>query len=224
MDPVTLSALISGGSKLAGGLLDAFGGGSNNHAGRDRRQALAEAVHASIGGKVEEAKKYGISPLYALGAPIMSSSFQSAGGDDGLRGMGRTLSDMGQDVSRAVAATQSPVERKIQALTLDKAALENDFLREQIASLRMRTRNEVGPGLPEKVQDPQRTTGVNVGLKHPWESDPTVSDLGQYIEDRYGDDNPLTWPIGAYGMLRDAWYNIKKDFGRRGVWPGVLGY
>lgn len=143
MDPLVTSSLISAGSSLLGGL---FGGSTNNHAGRDQRQATSYAIRASILDKVAAAKEAGISPLYALGAPVFSST--SAVGSPGGTNWGQTFSDMGHDVSRAVAAQQTGPERLLQKLTLEKAGLENDYLRAQIGSINARTTAQTGPALP----------------------------------------------------------------------------
>lgn len=204
MDPTVIAAGISSAGNLLGGLL----GGSNNHAGRDARQQLDYAIEQSVLGKVKAAKKAGISPLYALGAPVMSSSWTPASGSD--PGLGGALASMGQDISRAVATRQTEPERQLQALTLEKAGLENEYLRSQIASIRANTSRQVvgppAPGMiPEQVQLSQRTIGAN--FLGPWESNPYVSDWGQYLEDRVGDDNPVTWPVGAAVLGADVYWN-----------------
>lgn len=209
--PVVAAAGISALSNLAGSLIG--GGDSNNHAGRDQRQAISFANQSAILDKVKAAKKAGISPLYALGAPAISGPGVNVGSSGGPS-LGQTISEMGADVSRAVAAGQTAEERALQALTFEKAALENDYLREQIASVRARTARESGPAIravpgliPERVQAPQRTTGANV-MGGAWESAPGTSDLGQIIEDRYGEGNPLSWPLGGLGMVHDYWWNV----------------
>lgn len=136
MDPILGGSLISAGSKLLGSLF----GGSNDDTW-DHTKTLAKN---QIQWKVADAKAAGVSPLYALGAPTMSYS-GSVGGEPSL---GSTLSDMGQDIGRAVAAKQTAPERAVQALVLEKAGLENEYLREQIASIRARTWRESAPPLP----------------------------------------------------------------------------
>lgn len=137
MDPMVVAAGINAASTLAGGLM------GDRSTGGDMRN-MREANTAAIAGKIKAADKFGISRLYALGAPTVSPAVNVGGGPT----LGETISSMGADVSRAVAAGQTEAERTLQALTLDKAALENDFLREQIASIRARTARESGPALP----------------------------------------------------------------------------
>lgn len=214
MDPIIGGALISAGSSLAGNLLS----GGNNHAGRDSRQATSYANRSAILDKVAAAKEAGISPLYALGAPAISVGAQSVGESPGL---GQTLSEMGHDVGRAVAAGQTDAERAIQALTLEKAKLENDYLRANIASIQNRTRREAGPPLPpggslvpENIQPPQRTTGLNVGRG--FQSNPYFSDA-QSWEDRYGDSEILSTISAIVNTVADGWWNspawVKRSMG-----------
>ena len=96
--------------------------------------------------KVADAKAAGIHPLYALGANTMSFSPVSAG--DGGAGY---ISQMGQDVSRAMYATANADQRAASqqsALALENMGLQNDLLRVQISKLS----NQVGPALPSGVQ------------------------------------------------------------------------
>jgi len=213
MDPVIGGALISAGSKLAGGLLGLAGAEKNNHRGREAR----EAVYNSVAQRVKAARDWGISPLYALGAPTYSGAI-STGGDNGLGSLGASLSDMGADIGRAVAAGQSEEERAIQRLTLEKAALENDYLRAQIGSVRVRTMREVGPPLPDdghKIVPPQRTSHYRIlGVplrRSPWQTD------AQTLEDVGGEGaataiGPLAYPMDAYYTM---WQNFM-DWSRGG--------
>lgn len=216
MDPAMSAAIGSATSKLVGAGVDAIFGGDDTPLDAGD---YAQAARATIRGKVEGAKAAGISPLYALGAPTISPVASVGGGPT----LGETLSDMGQDVSRAVAQGQTDEQRTLQALTLDKAALENDFLREQISSLRARTIRESAPPLPaapglipSKSASPQLTTGVNVGVGVP--SNPYFSDAQTY-EDRYGEIGGSM--LGFVNMIADPAYNwwnhlnssLQRDFG-----------
>lgn len=212
MDPIIGGALISAGSQVIGGLL---GSGKNNHAGRDQRQAISYANRSAILDKVAAAKEAGISPLYALGAPTISATSQV--GEGGGNGLGQTLAGMGQDIGRAVAAQQTDLERKVQQLTLDKAALENDYLRAQINSVRVRTIRESGPPMPEagpapgplrpeRLQDPSRTKGLNAGIGYP--TNPYFSDA-QSFEDRYGDSELASMYWAVQNGLADLYWNVK---------------
>lgn len=197
-----LPSLISAGSKLIGGL---FG----SREAEEQADLQKKFAQNAIQWKVADARKAGISPLYALGAQTVSYQPNLVGG-----GMSTAVSDMGQDISRAVEAVSSAGERTfnktLSALQLERAGLENDLLRSQIAKNTMS--GQVGPAMPavvaeEKVQPPQRTPHVYVGgtkLK----LDPGTSDVGQLAEDRYG-EGPASWVTGIAGMVNDAIYNLK---------------
>lgn len=80
--------------------------------------------------KVADAQAAGIHPLYALGA--QTHSFQPVSAGDTLG----SLSNMGQDISRAVEATRTAPEKQdhtLRMLQLERADLENQLLRSQIA-------------------------------------------------------------------------------------------
>lgn len=141
MDPIIGGALISAGSSLVGSLL---GSGTNNHAGRDQRQATSFANRSAVLDKVAAAKEAGISPLYALGAPVISAS--SAVGTPSSNELGSTLASMGQDIGRAVASKGDAVQRQLLKLQLEGAALDNDMKRAQINSIN--ARNGQGGQLP----------------------------------------------------------------------------
>jgi len=125
-----LSALIGAGASLLGGFM-----GSKE---KDKdRQMQKEFAQSGIQWKVADAKKAGVHPLYALGAQTSSFAPVSVGSSDLSTG----IASAGQDIARAVHAT-SPAQTRIdaydsavRALTLDKAGLENDLLRSQIAKI-----------------------------------------------------------------------------------------
>lgn len=82
-----------------------------------------EFAQNGIRWKVEDAKRAGIHPLAALGAQTMSFSPVSSGSIPET-GMAQGLSNMGQDISRAVAATQTSQERQLAALQIQSAKLD----------------------------------------------------------------------------------------------------
>jgi len=125
-----LGAIIGAASNLVGGLL-----GSREKA-KDRR-AQEHFARTGIQWKVEDAKKAGVHPLYALGAQTHSFAPVSTGSVD----LSNTVPAAGQDISRAIHAT-SPAQTRFDAyetmarkLSLEKASLENDYLRSQIAKV-----------------------------------------------------------------------------------------
>lgn len=212
MDPATAAAIGQAASSVIGTGLNAIGVGSKQN-NPPPISSYSDAAFGTIRGKVEAAEKYGISKLYALGAPV-SSPVMGVGGGPSL---GDSIASMGQDVSRAVAAGQSDAERSLQALTLEKAGLENDYLREQIASVRLRTARESGPPLPvtnsgngnfkESITPPTRTPGMNFGVPIPFA--PDVSDA-QTWENRYGDSEILSMLYGGGILAADIRHNIQR--------------
>lgn len=137
-----LDALIGAGSSLLGGIL---GGNRADQAAERQAQLQREFAQTGIQWRVEDAKKAGISPYYALGAQTASYSPVSVG--DG--GIGKGLSDASQDLSRAAAAGLPQGERdKINEagakLTLENQQLQNDLLRVQIA----KQRAQLAPAVP----------------------------------------------------------------------------
>lgn len=202
-----LSTFAQGGSLLpvAASL---FGGSDSGPPGGDFK-AMKSANMAAIAGKMEAAEKYGISKLYALGAPTVSPAV-SVGGESSS-GLGEALANMGQDISRSVAAGQSDMERTIQKLTLEKAGLENEYLRAQINSVNSRTTRESGPPMPvpgalnpETLKQPSRTTGINLGVGY--QTNPYVSDA-QTLTDRYG-EGWLEWLLPFVIGGADAYHNM----------------
>ena len=145
--------------------------------------------------KVEDAKKAGIHPLYALGANTMSYSPVGVGDSFGW------LSDMGQNIDRAREAASGRESRGITAalekLSLEKAGLENDLLRSEIR----KNNAQIGPAMPGGAFDargPLSAFGVEINPK-------SSETPAQKWEDEYGD-----WAdaIGAARLLRDAGTNL----------------
>lgn len=139
--------LISAGASLLGGFL---GRESNADQMEQNRQLQREFAQSGIQWKVADAKKAGIHPLYALGAPTMSPAIQTM--QDPLAA---SLSSAGQDIGRAISATAAPEDRNtgvIMGLAVERAGLQNELLRSQIARLR----SAPTPGIPS-VSDPYNT-------------------------------------------------------------------
>lgn len=176
MDPIIGGALISGASNLLGGL---FGGNSA------KKQSPGDAFRSEFKQRMAMGEKYGISKLVMAG-------MSPAGGWSGSVGepsMGQTLSNMGQDIGRAVAARASQPERDLQRLLLEKAGLENEYLRSQIASVNSRTLRESAPSLPI----PDRSGG-RLNVAHPG--------LGEEAEKHYSDIGGNVF--GGAALISDA--------------------
>lgn len=149
-----LSALIGAGSSLLGGLF-------NSNAQKKQMALQKEFAQKGIQWKAEDAEKAGISKLYALGANTTSYSPVSVGG-----GMGDALSTAGQNIGRAIDATQSPSGRvghmaaTLAETQVEGARLDNDIKRAHLASM-VATRTQ--PGNPPAYMNPNDTTNLVPG-------------------------------------------------------------
>lgn len=152
-----LGELLSAGASLAGGFLQR----ENNRDAMNMQKDLTqqnvalqrEFAQNGIRWKVEDAKAAGIHPIYALGGSGASFSPVSANfsADTSLP---NALASAGQDLGRAINSTRTEKERVDaftltgQKLALEKAGLENDLLRTQIASATGRLRQTPTPPAP----------------------------------------------------------------------------
>lgn len=182
--PAVAATAISAASSILGGL---FGKSSSDKA-KKAAQAEAAADRAmqydfaqnGIQWKAADAIKAGLHPLAALGAQTMSASPVSIGSTADMS-MPNALNDMGQNISRAVGASQPKEVRAMTAsmnqLALERASLENELLRTQISSINRPTTpglpfsNSVSPGQVDVVADKQTSSnpgdsGSTAGL-HP---------------------------------------------------------
>lgn len=112
MNPMVLGSLIGAGGNLLSGLM----GSGDAHKNRRSQYDFAKM---GIRWRVEDAKAAGLHPLYALGAqiPAYSPVHNEAPAQ---------LAEMGQNLGRAVQATQTAQER-------ERSALELQLLRSQIS-------------------------------------------------------------------------------------------
>lgn len=135
---------------IIGGLIGAGAsllGGSNAQKSQERiaRENIAlqkEFAQTGIQWKVADAKAAGVHPLAALGATTHSFSPISVGSPEGAG-----ISSAGQFLGRAIAATDTAGGRTtsvLEGLALERAGLENELLRSQIA----RVNQQVGPPMP----------------------------------------------------------------------------
>ena len=144
----------------------------------DQKNLMSHSIQI----RVRDAEKAGISPLYALGAPTLSYPGST---------VGDTLAGMGQDVGRAVESTLTPNERvdaytgKLRELQLQRAGLENDLLRVQIA--------RAAPGTAPAAPDNSAMI--------PGQGDTRDPDFAQKIQNKYG--NIPSDILGLAGMFSD---------------------
>lgn len=175
MDPATLMGI---GSALSG-VADVAGlfGGRSGSAMRAQENMHAQNIafqkmfaQEGIRWRVEDAKKAGIHPLYALGASIPSFSpstyipgeSQETGGASAIGALGRAS----QNFARAIDATRTSDERvaeRLQALSVERGELENDLLRSRIALLEQQ-RNPPMPSLGGSQIIPGQADVERLGL------------------------------------------------------------
>lgn len=191
-----LGDLLSGGLKFIGGMLDRDAQkdvNAQNQANRDADRAMQEwAMTHGIRTRVADANAAGIHPLFALGASTSSYTPMSVGGNSPAS-MGSALSDMGQDVSRAVAAGGGAEQRATQGalskVTIEGLQLDNDIKRAKLASdLKNLSPPAVGaPGtgsVPEANKFEDRPRLMTPGGRH--STNPNTTNAEDY-EKRYGE-------------------------------------
>lgn len=212
-----LGNIIGAGASLIGGLIN------SNAAEENAQRNIAmqrEFAQNGIRWKVEDAKAAGVHPLAALGANTTSFAPISVGSSS----LGSSIAAMGQDVGRAINATSTASERvsatatAAQTLQLENMSLQNQLLRSRIATM-----NQAGgtPPLPEygglpaipqdTKQDPRPP--IQIGGEQV-STDPGTTNM-QKIEDRYGDESPVSHALS----LGVAYHDLVRNYGEPATWP-----
>lgn len=223
-------SLISGGANLIGGLLGRDTQNATNdiavrQAAQNRRDQYDFAQNA-IQWKVADAEKAGIHPLYALGANPTSFNPVSVGLSSENH-LGRGLSAMGQDISRAVAAPRSPADKvngvavaqqtQSNALSIENQQIQNQILRVRLALM---TQPGTPPGVPFEVPEknkPEERPPLMIGGRR-WDTNPDTSPMKAW-EDQYGDEGPVSWSM----PIAIGWNDLKQNFGHPNTWPAQIG-
>jgi hypothetical protein len=141
-----LGSLIAAGGNLIGGII---GGNQQAKMAKQNIKLQKDFAQQGIQWKVEDAKKAGIHPLYALGAQTTSFSPVSIGDS-----LGSGIASAGQDIGRAVNATSDQNTRinaassALTALQLERGRLENDILKQDLASRAARLSQQINPPFP----------------------------------------------------------------------------
>lgn len=144
-----LSALLGAGASLLGSYF------TQRNANRNVDLQREFASHG-VERKVEDARRAGVSPLFALGANTHSFSPVGVGGDGGLQ-------SAGQNISRAMAAQGSPQGRagalavEIAGAQLEGLKLDNQAKQQEIQS-KMNLINQ--PGTPPPILDAGTTKAI----------------------------------------------------------------
>lgn len=196
-----LGALIGAGSTLVGGLM-------NRRAQKDQAKLQKDFAQNAIQWKAADAEKAGISKLYALGANTTSYSPVGVGG-----GLGDSISNMGQDIGRAIDASGSEPQRAgrmataLQQAQLDGINIDNEIKRTE---LRSRLATSTQPGHPPAVNDTDSTPHI------PGQGNSTIR-VEKKVAPASGSD-----PNRSYGVAPDVdMYRTK--FGYAPEVPAELG-
>lgn len=179
---------------VVGGLIGGFGAESSadntTEANRENASLQREFAQNGVRWRVDDARAAGINPLAALGMNPVSAS-PSFIGDDSY---GDSLSDMGQDLSRAIGATRTQGERDdaLYNLSLDRGRLQNDLLRSQLAASKVAIMQQAGgnPAFPgEKPVLDERT------MTRPADRATTASQPKPAVSEFINKDGSVTiWP------------------------------
>lgn len=163
-----LGALLGAGASILGSMFSKKSADKANQqqaAMAEKNIALQkEFAQNGLQWKAEDARKAGIHPLYGIGAQTTSFSPVSVGSSlPDWSG----LSDAGQNLGRAIDATRTAPQRvdaytqTLQGLNLERAGLENELLKSQIASQNA-NRNPPFPSAVDPFMIPGQTqSGVN---------------------------------------------------------------
>lgn len=205
-----IPAIISGGSSLLGGILGNDANEDANNANLYQQERFAKNA---IQWKTADAKKAGLHPLAALGAQTSSFSPSFIGGGSQLS---QGISNAGQDLGRAVAATQTK-EQKLtgfthaqQALTTENMALQNALLAAKIANYEQAGGLPHAPGTPGMMDGQSNNLVEDMPLQRttPHPNNPSaigaaVPDTG-YIQTSDGGYQPIP-PKGAKEGTEESW-------------------
>lgn len=223
-----IGQIISAGASLIGGLFNKSSADKaaeqNMMIARENQAMQREFAQNGIRWKVEDAKAAGIHPVYAMGAPTTSFSpiSFSATADNSV---GNAIASMGQDIGGAINKTRTAPEKTdvftkaVQALTLEKGALENEVLRSRLAREKQ-TNSPPMPVMadkpapftvPEATKSEDRPPLMIFGSR--WLTNPNTSPMKAW-EDQYGDEGPASWVLPPLLATNDAIHNVRMRVNR----------
>lgn len=193
-----LGALLGGVSNIIGGL---FGQSQQDKANAEQRDLALNSVSY----RVADAKRAGVSPIFAMGAPTLGYSAQVG------NPLGDAISNAGQNIGRAVSAQMTGPQQdaafnsSVKRLTVQKMGLENELLASQI-----RLVNQPGspPAMPRSAAPGQDLTAPLMGgLDTPRINIDRRNSDAQVYENRYG--NIIGDVVGMSNAVGDAYHHIK---------------
>lgn len=115
---------------------------------KNRQMQLAFAQQG-IQWKMQDAERAGLHPLIGAGAQTQSFSPISVGSSPDYS-MGNAMASMGQDIGRAISATQNEEQRLVNAIQIAtaKANLDGQLIENDMKSVQLNKLRQVGPGFP----------------------------------------------------------------------------
>lgn len=224
-----IGALVGAGSSLIGGMMQSNAQRDANNANiaaqeaanEKNYQAQKEFAQQGLRWKVDDAKAAGLHPLIGAGAQAQNFSPSYVGAQvSPVSGMAEGMAAAGNDIGRAIAATQTGPEKALSMLQLERASLENDLLRTQIR----RQIVETGPSFPTVNSGSGITGNSEAALMfhgNKWDTNPKTSDT-QKIADRYGDLASWLYGLGVAGS--DLAHNGVFDAPDAPTWRGQPDY
>lgn len=199
-----LGPIVSAGANIIGGLFNRQASKDAAHNTRVAQQAQMQQQRAfaqnGIRWRVDDAKKAGIHPLYALGAntPTYTPTSSTFAADNSI---GNSFAAAGQDIGRAINSTRTGMERvdaftkSMQNLQLETAAVDLETKKAVLASQIARNRDNATPPSPGLLEldkwdkaTPLMTAGNKINTNRGWSD-------GQTFEDRWGE-----WGGGLAGL------------------------
>lgn len=219
-----LGSLIGAGASLIGGIM-----GKDSAEDNAARQAALQKQFAKEGiqWKVEDAKKAGVHPLYALGASTHSYSPVSI--SDPLPS---AIAEAGNTVGRGVHASMNAADRGgaavLQKLAIDRARLQNDQLRLDLIASQNKLLTQAGTAKPmgsvvPLEGSPDAAPRLLVGGE-PMTIDQSWSNAEEFTK-RYGEGadwiyGPRIWlnDLAKSGAYRTSHEGLRKRFGPPPAW------
>lgn len=192
-------------------------------------QMQQEFAKNGIRWRVEDAKRSGIHPLFALGAQTTSYTPQQATFSNEFSGVSSHLAAMGQDISRAEQAGKTQPERdqafanSMRSLQLENAGLDLEIKKATLASAVQRLKQTSQPPIPggdqafvvpenEKSEERPPLMYGGYRIMTPWNTSPMKA-----FSDQVGDEGPMNWlasmAVAAHMLKHNATHYLGRAWG-----------
>lgn len=193
VEPVVAAAGIGAVTDLAGGLVDQY---FNQKAADKSYKFQKKVLQNQVQWRVADAVKAGLHPLAALGVNPASGPSSMIGSS-----LGSSISNMGQNISRAAEAYLTPQDKiaaRSALLNLEQQQANIDLTRSQIAGAQKALLTQgATPGVASRLPSPPASlpipgTTSRLNVKYP--------NLGSDAEAHYGDAADI---IGLSALVND---------------------